>query len=100
MFVEAAENLDSRFFEERYLHKRSNQQFSILWILKQNSIPDAREIHTKCKALIFSSVISNLGNSLFIVLHKCPFSINTWGAHFFTSFDSVSPRCLAQRQDT
>ena len=30
MLVEAAKNLDSKFFEERYLHKRSNQQFSIL----------------------------------------------------------------------
>ena len=81
MFVEAAKNLDSRFFEERYPHKRSNQQFSILWIL--DSMPDVRENYTKCKVLIFSSVISNLGNSLFIVLHKCPFSINTWGAQFF-----------------
>ena len=78
MFVDA----DSRFFEERYLHKRSNQRFSTLWILKQNFMPDARENHTKCKVLIFSSVISNLGNSLFIVLHKCPFTKNTWGAQF------------------
>ena len=30
MFVEVAKNLDSRFFEERYLHKRSNQQFPTL----------------------------------------------------------------------
>ena len=103
MFVEAAKNLDSRFFEERYPHKRSKQQFSILWIL--NSIPNVRENYTKCKVLIISSVISNLGDSLFVVLHKCPFSINTWGAQFFFPhltlyLDAVSPRCLAQRQDT
>ena len=30
LFIEAAENVDSRFFEERYLYKRSNQHFSTL----------------------------------------------------------------------
>ena len=82
MFIKAAKNADSRFFEESYLYRRSNQHFSTLWILKQNFMPDVRENHTKCKFLIFSSVISNLGNSLFIVLHKCPFTTNTWGAQF------------------